>query len=64
MSEENKNVRCDLCGEEVSSQNAIRFDGTILCTDCFNQRVTECSHCGRSIWRGQFEERRVLPRLL
>ena len=51
MSEENKNVRCDLCGEEVSSQNAIRFDGTILCTDCFNQRVTECSHCGRSIWR-------------
>lgn len=31
MSEENKNVRCDLCGEEVSSQNAIRFDGTILC---------------------------------
>ena len=51
MSEENKNVRCDLCGEEVSSQNAIRFDGTILCIDCFNQRVTECSHCGRSIWR-------------
>ena len=47
MSEENKNVRCDLCGEEVSSQNAIRFDGTILCIDCFNQRVTECSHCGR-----------------
>ena len=42
MSEENKNVRCDLCGEEVSSQNAIRFDGTILCADCFNQRVTEC----------------------
>ena len=38
MSEENKNVRCDLCGEEISSQNAIRFDGTILCTDCFNQR--------------------------
>ena len=51
MSEENKNVRCDLCGEEISFQNAIRFDGTILCTDCFNQRVTECSHCGRSIWR-------------
>lgn len=51
MSEENKNVRCDLCGEEISSQNAIRFDGTILCIDCFNQRVTECSHCGRSIWR-------------
>ena len=46
-----KNVRCDLCGEEVSFQNAIRFDGTILCIDCFNQRVTECSHCGRSIWR-------------
>ena len=22
MSEENKNVRCDLCGEEISSQNA------------------------------------------
>ena len=38
MSEENKNVRCDLCGEEVSSQNAIKFDGTILCADCFNQR--------------------------
>ena len=37
MSEENKNVRCDLCGEEVSSQNAIRFERYYVPTVLINE---------------------------
>ena len=51
MSEELENIQCEFCGRTINSQSAIRFDGTILCADCFNQRVTECEHCRNTIWR-------------
>lgn len=45
----NEALHCAICGAEVGD-DAVHFDGEILCEDCFTANVVECRCCGELIW--------------
>ena len=42
---------CDHCGQELTADRQIEFDGQTLCEDCFEELTTTCDRCGDRIWR-------------
>jgi len=42
---------CSLCGADLHEENAIEFDGQIMCEQCINAKTTTCDNCGDRIWR-------------
>lgn len=42
---------CDSCGDERPVEAMNSFDGQTLCSNCYEETVLVCRHCGERIWR-------------
>ena len=47
---------CGHCGRSLSEEEAVSFDGIILCMDCYSTNTTLCDCCGDRIWSNDARE--------
>lgn len=43
-------INCEYCNTPLDEDNHHYFDGTSMCCDCHDDRVTACDDCGREVW--------------
>lgn len=43
-------MNCEYCNTPLNEDNHHYFDGTSMCSDCHDERVTICDDCGREVW--------------
>lgn len=50
--EETKYI-CNICGEELEENDAVKFNGEYYCEDCLEDITVHCNHCGTLILRDE-----------
>ncbi len=43
-------MNCEYCNTPLDEDNHHYFDGTSMCRECHDERVTTCEHCGQEVW--------------
>jgi len=47
--------KCVFCEGHIKEEETIIFNGTVMCTDCYNNETCSCEECGSRIWREDAE---------
>ena len=56
-----ENLVCEFCGKTLESENALEYEGHMMCWECRNENVVNCIHCGRSMLRSENEGDSATP---
>lgn len=41
---------CEFCDEELTENEVYRFDGVVMCKDCYDEKTIICDRCGKRMW--------------